>query len=77
MRLRRTVVPLSGVLLAALLIWGGPANAAGDDLSVLALPGAGPGWATERPDAREAKVKITKIKVILGRSRNALVGLVY
>ena len=60
MRLRRSVVPLSGALLAGLAIWGGPADAAG-----------------ERPDAREAKVKITKIKIIVGRSRNALVGLVY
>jgi hypothetical protein len=55
MRPRRSVVPLSGALLAGLAIWGGPADA-------------------ERPDARAAKVKITKIKIIVGRSRNALVG---
>jgi hypothetical protein len=58
-RLRRSVVPLSGALLAGLAIWGGP------------------GWAAERSDARDAKTKITKIKVIVERSRNALVGLVY
>ncbi len=56
-------MPLSGVLLAGLVIWGGPADA------------AGPGWAAERPDARDAK--ITKIKIILGRRRNALFGAVY
>jgi hypothetical protein len=58
MRPRRSVVPLSGALLAGLAIWGGPADA-------------------ERPDARAAKVEITKIKIIVGRSRNALVGNVY
>ena len=77
MRLRRSVVPLIGALLAGLALWGGPADAAGDDLSFLALPGAGPGWAAERSDAREARIKITKIKIIVERRRNALVGLVY
>jgi hypothetical protein len=36
-----------------------------------------PGWGAERPDASAAKSKITKIKVIVGRSRDALVGAVY
>jgi hypothetical protein len=63
MRLRRSLVPLAGALLAGLVIWGGAA--------------AGPGLAAERPDAREAKVKITKIKIIVGRRRNALIGNVY
>jgi len=76
-RLRRSVVPLSGALLAGLAIWGGPADAASNDLSFGALPGAGPGWAAVRPDAREARVKLTKIKIIVGRSRNALVGVIY
>ena len=62
MRLRRSVVPLSGALLAGLAIWGGPADAAGD-------------LAAERSDAEAAK--ITKIKIILGRQRNALFGAVY
>ena len=43
----------------------------------LALAVAGPGWAGERPDASAAKVKVTKIKIIVGRSGNALVGNVY
>lgn len=64
MRRRRRVLRLSGALLAGLAIWAGPA-------------GAGPGRAGERPDARAAKAKITKIKVILGRTRNALFGAVY
>ena len=61
---RRSVVPLCGALLAGLAIWGGPADAA-------------PGSAAEHSAATVARVKITKIKVILGRSRNALVGAVY
>ena len=64
MRLRRSVVPLSGALLVGLAIWGGPADAAGD-------------WVAGRPDASDARGRITKIKVIVGRTRNALVGAVY
>ena len=62
MRLRRSLVPLAGALLAGLAIWGGPAEA---------------GLAAERPDAREAKVKITKIKIELGHRKNVLYGTVY
>ncbi len=77
MSLRRGVVQLGGAVLAGLAIWGGPADAAGSDLSFLALPGALPGSAAERSGASAAKIKITKIKIIVGRRRNALVGLVY
>ena len=58
MRLRLSVMPLSGALLAGLAIWGGPA-------------------AAERPDASAAKVRITKIKIIVGVRGNAVVGNVY
>ena len=37
----------------------------------------GPAGAAERPDAREAKVKITKIKIEVGRRQNVLFGSVY
>ena len=56
-------MPLSGALLAGLAVWGGPVD------------GVAPGWAAARPEAKEAKV--TKIKIVLGRRRNALVGSVY
>ena len=65
MRLRRSVVALAGVL-AGLAIWGGPAGAA--------FPGTNGKIAFE---ARAAKGKITKIKIIVGRRHNALVGNVY
>ena len=44
-------------------------------LAGLAIWGGPADAAAERPDARAAK--ITKIKVIVGRSRNALFGAVY
>src|ERR1700754_3836551 len=59
MRLRGSLVPLAGALLAGLAIWGGPAGAAED------------------PEARAAKVKLTKIKIEVGRRKNVLFGSVY
>jgi hypothetical protein len=46
-------------------------------LAGLAIWGGPADAAAERPDARDARGKITKIKVIVGRYRNSLVGSVY
>jgi hypothetical protein len=61
MRPGRTLALLGAALVAGLALWGDPARAAFPD----------------RPDAGAAKAKLTKIKVIVGRSRNAFVGSVY
>jgi len=46
-------------------------------LAGVAIWGGPADAATERPDAREAKAEITKIKVIVGRRRNALIATIY